>query len=223
MIDGRSYSDAVELDGKVWVTGGWDGKERHYTSEIIDRSTWKQGADLTGRRYQHCGAVLRDGSVVITGGQEGETGKGDALDLVERYSWNGPFLQEFPSMNQARWTHACGVINVGGREAIIVAGGRITSGPGDELISVEMMVVGQPFWQFKQSLPQPRLAPSMVIIAGRPQLSGGHYEISRRDEMFPEQVLEYSLEEDEWRAVARIKGRSHHVALAVPSKLLPPC
>ena len=80
-------------------------------------------------------------------------------------------------MNQARWTHACGVVSVGGREAIIVAGGRITSGPGDELSSVEMMVVGQPFWQFKQSLPQPRLAPSMVIIAGRPQLSGGHYEV----------------------------------------------
>ena len=177
MNEGRSYADGVELDGEVWVTGGWDGKKRHASSEIIERSTWKAGAELTGKRYQHCGVVLRDGSVVVTGGQEGETGKGKALDLVERYRWNGPFLQKFPSMNQARWTHACGVVNVGGREAIIVAGGRITSGPGDELSSVEMMVVGQPFWQFKQSLPQPRLAPSMVIIAGRPQLSGGHYEV----------------------------------------------
>ena len=76
------------------------------------------------------------------------------------------------------------MVNVGGREAIIVAGGRITSGPGDELSSVEMMVVGQPFWQFKQSLPQPRLAPSMVIIAGRPQLSGGHYEVGIKSEEF---------------------------------------
>jgi hypothetical protein len=41
--------------------------------------------------------------------------------------------------------------------------------------------------------------------------------------MFPDHVLEYSLEEDEWRAVAQIEGRSHHVALAVPSKLLPAC
>ena len=97
--------------------------------------------------------------------------------MVERYRWNRLFLQKYPSMNQARWTNACRVVDVGGREAIIVTGGRITSGPGDELSSVEMMVVGQPFWQFKQSLPQPRLAPSMVIIAGRPQLSGGHYEV----------------------------------------------
>jgi len=223
MNDGRSYADAVEKTGQVWVTGGWDGKERHSTSEIIAGSSWKHGADLTGKRYQHCGVVLRDGSVVVTGGQEGETGKGDALSLVERYQWNGPFLQELPSMNQARWTHACTVVTLGGREAIIVAGGRVTSGPGDELSTVEMMVIGQPFWKYKKSLPQPRLAPSMVVIAGRPQLSGGHYEIGRREEMFPGQVLEYSLQEDEWRVVARIKGRSHHVALAVPSRLLPSC
>ena len=41
--------------------------------------------------------------------------------------------------------------------------------------------------------------------------------------MFPDHVLEYSLEEDEWRAVGQIEGRSHHVALAFPSKLLPAC
>ena len=177
MNDGRSYADALELNGEVWVTGGWDGKRRHASSEIMEGSVWKSGADMTGRRYQHCGVVLQDNTVVITGGQEGETGRGEALSLVESYRWNGPLLRELPSMNQPRWTHACGVVDVGGREAVIVAGGRITSGPGDELSSVEMMVVGQPSWQFMQSIPQPRLAPSMVIIAGRPQLSGGHYEV----------------------------------------------
>ena len=184
MNDGRSYADAVESNGQVWVTGGWNGKKRLASSEIKAGSSWKPGVDLSGKRYQHCGVVLRDGSVVITGGQEGETGRGDALGLVEKYQWNGPLLQEFPSMNQPRWTHACGVVNIGGREAVIVAGGRITSGPGDELVSVEMMVVGQPYWQVKQSLPQPRLAPSMVIIAGRPQLSGGHYEVCEKHGRF---------------------------------------
>ena len=48
-------------------------------------------------------------------------------------------------------------------------------------------------------------------------------QIGRRNEMFPDRVLEYNLEQDEWRPVGRIEGRSHHVALAVPSKLLPPC
>ena len=73
---------------------------------------------------------------------------------------------------------------------MIVAGGRVTSTPGDELTSVEVivavlmlmlmlmlmllddgdgdyeqvMVVGQPYWTFKASLPQPRLAPAMVVL-----------------------------------------------------------
>ena len=31
---GRSYADAVESGGDVWVTGGWDGKVRHQSSEV---------------------------------------------------------------------------------------------------------------------------------------------------------------------------------------------
>ena len=42
---------------------------------------------------------------------------------------------------QARWTHACAVFEYKGREAVIVAGGRITSTPGDELTSVEVIMV----------------------------------------------------------------------------------
>ena len=38
-----------------------------------------------GKRYQHCGVVLADGSVVVTGGQDGETGRGNAIDSVERF------------------------------------------------------------------------------------------------------------------------------------------
>ena len=75
-------------------------------------------------------------------------------------------------MLQARWTHACGVFKIGDKEAVIVAGGRITSGPGDELASVEVMMVGQPYWQTRQPLPQPRLAPSMVIVDNIPKLLG---------------------------------------------------
>ena len=44
-------------------------------------------------------------------------------------------------ITQARWTHACAVFQYQGREAVIVAGGRITSTPGDELTSVEVMLM----------------------------------------------------------------------------------
>ena len=43
------------------------------------------------------------------------------------------------------------------------------------------MVVGQPYWTFKAPLPQPRLAPAMVVLGGNPLLTGGSYEVSLAD------------------------------------------
>ena len=34
-VTGRSYADAVVSGGDVWVTGGWDGKVRHQSSEVM--------------------------------------------------------------------------------------------------------------------------------------------------------------------------------------------
>merc|ERR1719242_530541 len=229
MLEGRSYADAVQSEGNVWVTGGWDGKVRHQSSEVLEKGgSWRRGAQLSGKRYQHCGVVLGDGSVVVTGGQDGETGRGNAIDSVERYGWNGGLIQKLPNLNQARWTHACAVFQLGGREAVIVAGGRVTSTPGDELASVEVMVVGQPYWSFKAPLPQPRLAPAMVVLGGKPLLTGGSYERfsqtgGRREEFFPDGVIQYQAEEDVWRTVARMTGRRHHAMVAVPKALLPSC
>ena len=226
MGGGRSYADAVvSRGGEVWVTGGWDGKERHQTTEVTDsEDSWRPAASLTSARYQHCGVLLEDNTVVLTGGQEGKGKYGAALSLVERYSFAGPLIQSLPSLNQARWTHACAVVRTaGGAEAVLVAGGRITSSRGDELSSVEMMVVGQPFWSYRQSLPQPRLAPSLVVIHNTPQLTGGNYEDVEGEEKFPDTVLEYDMERDQWRTVARISGRSHHASLLVPTEALDIC
>ena len=207
------------------MTGGWDGKERHRTTEVsTSGDSWRPAASLTSARYQHCGAVLEDNTVVITGGQEGQGKYGAALSLVERYSLAGPLIQILPSLNQARWTHACAVLRTaGGAEAVLVAGGRITSSRGDELSSVEMMVVGQSYWSYRHPLPQPRLAPSMVVIHNTAQLTGGNYEDVEGKEKFPDTVLEYDLERDQWRAVARISGRSHHASVLVPTKAVDVC
>ena len=225
MKSGRSYADAViNAVGEVWVTGGWDGQHRHNTTEVMSGSTWTPGHSLTFSRYQHCGVTLSDGSVVITGGQEGLGKQGSALNTVERYKFGGPVIQTLPDMQQARWTHACGVFFLYNREAVIVAGGRVTSGPGDELASVEVMVVGESYWQTRQPLPQPRLSPSMVVINNIPQLSGGNYDTgARRQEVFPDTVLEYHGEADQWRPVARLMGRSHHAAVAIPVTLVTSC
>ena len=54
-----------------------------------------------------------------------------------RYGWGGGLQERLPSLQQARWTHACGLVRLAGREAVIVVGGRVTSGQGDELSSGE--------------------------------------------------------------------------------------
>ena len=88
----------------------------------------------------------------------------------------------------------------------------------------QVMVVGQPYWSFKAPLPQPRLAPAMVVLGGKPLLTGGSYETGgRREEFFPDGVIQYQAEEDGWRTVARMTGRSHHAMVALPKALLPSC
>ena len=87
------------------MTGGWDGKKRHRTTEVSRAGdSWRPAASLTSARYQHCGVVLEDNTVLITGGQEGQGKYGAALSLVERYSLAGPLIQNLPSLNQAEWS-----------------------------------------------------------------------------------------------------------------------
>lgn len=228
MNGGRSYADAVTNSrGQVWVTGGWDGKHRHNTTEVMipassskGEDTWLRGGSLTFARYQHCGVTLEDGSVVITGGQEGEAKHGAALDTVERYEWAGGRLEIMPRLLEARWTHACGLIRLQGQEAIIVAGGRVTSGPGDELNTVEVLIIGEARWKSRQRLPEPRLAPAMVVINNTPLLIGGNYATGVKDETFPDTALEYRVDTDTWRPVARLRGRSHHAMVTIRSSKL---
>ena len=138
MNGGRSYADAVtNTRGQVWVTGGWDGKHRHNTTEVMIPSrggegedTWVGGDSLTFARYQHCGVTMGDGSVVITGGQEGEGKHGAALDIVERYEWAGPRLEVMPRLLEARWTHACGLVRLGGVRLSLWPGGGSPAAPG---------------------------------------------------------------------------------------------
>ena len=61
-----------------------------------------------------------------------------------------------------------------------------------------------------------RVAPSMVVINNNPQLSGESYETDNwRTEVFLDTVLEYDVEDDMLRPVARVRGRAHHRAMTV--------
>lgn len=60
-------------DGRVIVTGGYDGSNEHDTTEIFDptkpaASAWSAGPKLSGPRMAHSAVTLTDGRVVIAGG-----------------------------------------------------------------------------------------------------------------------------------------------------------
>ena len=100
------------------------------------------------------------------------------------------------------------------------AGGRVTSGPGDELNTVEVLIIGETRWRTRQPLPEPRLAPAMVVINNTPLLIGGNYATGVKDETFPNTALEYDVDTDTWRPVARLRGRSHHAMVTIKSSKL---
>lgn len=53
---------------------------------------------------------------------------------------------------------------------------------------------------------------------------GGNYDTgARRQEVFPDSVLEYQVEDDQWRPVARIRGRSHHAVVAMRTTSIASC
>ena len=60
----------------------------------------------------------------------------------------------------------------------------------------------------------------MVVINNTPLLIGGNYATGVKDETFPDTVLEYDVESDAWRPVARVQGRSHHALVTVMSRKL---
>lgn len=219
---GRSYGSALVFEGDVWVTGGYDGKTRQKSTEILKfgRKSWAVGTEVTRKRYQHCGVTLDNGNVILTGGHDKAEG---ALDLVERYRWNGGLMEELPRLNQPRWTHACTAFTMDGKEAVIVAGGQISNRPRDSLDSVEIHVLGSQFWSYMQPLPQARRAPFMVVVGGSPLLTGGMFATGYglQNEVYPNTIVKYNSLNNTWSIVAELRGKlADHKAVAVEQKYI---
>jgi hypothetical protein len=86
MSSSREIHAAVSLlDGRVFITGGFDGIDALDSIEVFDPSTatWASGGTLTAKRFAHAAVRLRDGRVLVTGGSNFTVG---ALADVEVWS-----------------------------------------------------------------------------------------------------------------------------------------
>ena len=71
MNNARYYHTASVLtNGKVLVTGGYNGSSFLNSAELYDPSTgiWTTTGNMNNARYYHTASVLTNGKVLVTGG-----------------------------------------------------------------------------------------------------------------------------------------------------------
>ncbi len=74
MKSARAYHTASVLkDGKVLVSGGYDGATPSNSAELYDPSTktWTTTSNMNSARFRHTASVLSDGKVLVSGGVGG--------------------------------------------------------------------------------------------------------------------------------------------------------
>lgn len=78
------FAATLLRNGKVLVTGGWDGYNVLGSAEIFDPSsgTWSNTGSMTNARYAHAAVLLSNGHVLIMGGlgEDQHTGLSTAED-----------------------------------------------------------------------------------------------------------------------------------------------
>jgi hypothetical protein len=147
----RVEAAAAQLkDGKLLVTGGFDGSGSHLNSaEMLTEEGWESNIpSLPVTIAYHCMVTVNSTTVMAIGGfQNGYSGKTFYFTYGEE-SWT-----EGPELKNKRWYHSCGKIrrNKESQEmSLIVAGGW----DGSSLFSsVEILDEGSNEWQTGPELP----------------------------------------------------------------------
>jgi hypothetical protein len=147
----RSSAAAAQLqDGKLLVTGGYDGSFSLKSAEMLTEEGWESNIpSLPVTVWAHCMVTVNSTTVMVIGGfQNGSlSGKTFYFTFGEE-SWT-----ERPQLKIKRRSHSCGKIrrNKDSQEmSIIVAGGYDDS---SYLSSVEILDEGSNEWQTSPELP----------------------------------------------------------------------
>lgn len=145
MTTGRWMHSATLLaNGKVLIAGGTadpgpgtEGATALASAELFDPSTGRfspVAQSMAASRYYHTASLLRDGKVLVAGGQG--TG-GQILPLTELYdpatstfAASGNMMVD-PSADTGRWQHTATVLNDASGTLVIIGGNAGTeAGPG---------------------------------------------------------------------------------------------
>jgi uncharacterized protein (TIGR03437 family) len=110
-------------DGRVLVTGGFNGTAALRTTELFEPNTnrWRRVGDLTAPRRQHTATLLPDNTVLVAGGSNGTA----ALNSAETYNPATSAWLASGNLAQGRRAHTATLLPNG---RVFVAGGRDSAG-----------------------------------------------------------------------------------------------
>ena len=140
--DRQGYSSTLLPDGRVLVAGGYDFEGAQAAGvEILARTSallydpkigrWTPTGDMTTARGYHTTTLLRDGTVLVTGGGPAD---GDAARSAELYDPDSGRWTLVASMAEGRFNHTATLLPDG---TLLVAGGDTIGSDPETLASAE--------------------------------------------------------------------------------------
>jgi Kelch motif protein len=210
MLQARTGQRATALgDGRIFVTGGYDGPRLIGTSEIYDprTDTWTLAAPMPDVRGDFAMTTLRSGKVLVAGGLEGKDSAPTLTSILYVPEldewWNGPPL------NAERVLFAQAKLPNG--DLLIIGGQGPASG------TAERYDVRQGLFIYAGTLAIPRLvADAAALPDGRVIVTGGLPETPSRHDFTPLSGTElWDPATNLWRDVAPVSSARAFARLVV--------
>ncbi len=186
----RSNQTATVLpDGRVIILGGrttsLDGKSWQATgaAEAYNGTTnqWQSLAAAPTARTQHTATLLRDGTILVVGGQTGDQANGQSTTSAEIYNPATNTWTAVGSLSKARQGHTATLLADG---RVLVTGGesRAAAGATDLTASAEIYDPEAHGWSTTTSLSMARQGHTATLLTdGRVLISGGETSLTRGD------------------------------------------
>jgi N-acetylneuraminic acid mutarotase len=218
MYSVRTSAAAAQLqDGKLLVTGGFDGSYSLKSAEMLAEEGWESNIpSLPVTIYGHCMVTVNSTTVMAIGGGQ----NGHYYRKTFSFTFGQEHWTEGPELKNKRVGHSCGKIrrNKESQEmSIIVAGG---SG-GSYLSSVEILDEDSNDWQTGPELPFGIYYSQMVedqnggvVVIGGRSLSSGNLDTLYQ--------LPHGGQDAVWTKMEQKMntGRYAHTAFLVPDNIV---
>jgi len=160
-----AYHGVIELGGKLYIAGGYDGERYLDSLYCLDMSTmvWEEKSSMMSKRC-YIATVTFDGKIYALGGHDGGTSR---LKTVETYDPSTNMWTEMPSMNRRRSDFGATVV-----EGKIFAVGGFDG--QDVLSSVEYFCPIEGVWIESSPLVTPRSGTTAMAVEDKILVLGGY-------------------------------------------------